>query len=128
MSVAARRRHIAFSPLAGLRARGPLERVVLAAALVLVSALVLAGEAGAGRAKAASCAVCHGKDGIATRPDAPNIAGQTELYLRGQLLAYRSGQRAHPVMNVVAQALSDEDIDDLAAWYSSIKLVVELPQ
>ena len=121
-------RHIGFTPFLAVRAKGVLGRVVFAVTLVLLATLASAGEPGAGRAKAASCAVCHGKDGIATRPDAPHIAGQNDLYLRGQLEAYRSGQRAHPVMNVVARALSDEDIDDLAAWYSSIKLIVELPE
>lgn len=85
------------------------------------------GEPGAGRQKAKVCAVCHGTDGISIKPDAPNIAGQTEYYLRAQLTDFRSGKRFHQQMNVVAQSLSDADIDDLAAWYSSIKLTVELP-
>lgn len=105
------------------------EGTALAVALMLAAPTAwAAGDLAAGREKAAPCGVCHGNDGIATRPDAPNIAGQTDLYLRAQLTAYRSGQRMHPVMNVVAQGLSDEDTDDLAFWYSSIKLTVELPE
>lgn len=85
------------------------------------------GELDAGRHKAKVCTVCHGIDGISTKPDAPNIAGQTEYYLQTQLAAFRSGKRFHQQMNVVAQSLSDADIDDLAAWYSSIKFTVKLP-
>ena len=48
--------------------------------------------------------------------------------MRAQLRQYRSGERVHPEMNVIAKNLSDADIDDLVAWYSSIKLEVKLPQ
>lgn len=105
------------------------EGTAFAVAFMLVAPNAsVAGDLAAGREKATPCGVCHGSDGIATRPDAPNIAGQTDLYLRSQLADYRSGRRMHPVMNVVAQGLSDEDIDDLVSWYSSIKLTVELPE
>ncbi len=82
----------------------------------------------AGAAKAAQCAACHGKDGLSRRPDVPHISGQSEIYMRAQLRQYRSGERVHPEMNVIAKNLSDADIDDLVAWYSSIKLEVKLPQ
>lgn len=101
---------------------------VFAALVTLLTQIaVVAGEVIAGREKAAPCAVCHGNNGIAIRPDAPNIAGQNAFYLRAQLLAYRTGRRVHPQMNIIAQGLSDDDIDDLVAWYSSIKLIIELP-
>ena len=67
-------------------------------------------------------------DGLSRRPDAPHIAGQNAFYLREQLVKYRSGQRMHPVMNVVAKTLSDADIDDLVAYYSNIKITVEVPE
>ena len=86
-----------------------------------------AGELDVGRQKAKTCAVCHGIDGVSIKPDAPNIAGQTEYYLRTQLTNYRSGRRFHQQMNVVAQTLSDDDIDALVTWYSSIKIKVALP-
>lgn len=75
-----------------------------------------------GRAKAAACAVCHGQAGISTVPNAPHLAGQPAIYLAEQLKNYRSGKRQHEVMNVVAKPLSDADIDDLAAWYASIRI------
>ena len=73
------------------------------------------------------CGACHGAKGIATAPDAPNLAGQSAIYTGAQLKAYRSGARKHEVMNVVAKPLSDADIDALSAWYASIKIQVQTP-
>ena len=87
----------------------------------------LAGDAAAGREKAAACRTCHGIDGIARLPNAPHIAGESELYLIAQLRAFRSGERKSEIMAVIAQPLSDEDIADLAAWYASIEFSVTLP-
>lgn len=81
----------------------------------------------AGRAKAAACAVCHGQAGVSTLPNAPHLAGQPALYLEEQLKSYRSGRRRHEQMNVVAKPLSDAEIADLAAWYSSIRIEATLP-
>lgn len=81
----------------------------------------------AGRAKAQMCATCHGPLGLASAPDAPNLAGQSEIYLAAQLRAYRSGARRHEVMAVMAKGLSDEDIANLAAWYASIKVEAREP-
>jgi len=87
-----------------------------------------AADAEAGRSKAAACRTCHGIDGIAKIPIAPHIAGESEIYLQTQLKAFRSGKREHEIMSVIARDLSDEDIADLAAWYSSIEFSVEVPQ
>ena len=88
-----------------------------------------AGNVKVGRAKAMMCQACHGLDGLSKTPDAPNIAGQTEPYLVAQLQAYRSGARKNDAMSVVAPSLSDNDIDDLAAYFSAIEInVVKLPQ
>ena len=101
--------------------------IAVVAFSVLPSIAMSAGNLDAGKQKAKSCAVCHGVDGISKKPDTPSIAGQPEYYLRTQLADYRSGKRFHQQMNIVAQPLSDEDIDDLSIWYSSIKLKVEMP-
>lgn len=86
----------------------------------------LAGDAARGRARAAeACAVCHGDLGISVQPDAPNLAGQPEIYVAEQLRAYRGGRRSHPTMDVVAKGLEDAEIDDLAAWYASIRIRAE---
>lgn len=81
-----------------------------------------AADAKAGKAKSQACSVCHGAAGISTLPDAPNLAGQPEIYLSNQLRAFRGGERRHEVMTVVAKSLSDDDIADLAAWFSSIPI------
>ena len=101
-----------------------------AAALAAALLAPCAGEAGdpaAGRTKAAACAACHGPDGIAKMPDAPHLAGQPERYLAAQLEAYRSRKRVHEAMNLVAKGLGDEDIQDLAAWFSSVRVRAEEP-
>jgi cytochrome c553 len=77
--------------------------------------------------KARVCTPCHGPLGVSSAPDAPNLAGQPEMYLAAQLRAYRSGARAHPVMNVIAKPLTDDDIAALAAWFSRFKIEAREP-
>jgi cytochrome c553 len=74
------------------------------------------------------CAACHSLDGIARLPDMPNVAGSAASYLARQLQAYKTGERKHEQMSIIAQGLSEEDIGDLAAWYSSIEVSAEMPQ
>jgi cytochrome c553 len=108
-----------------------LSRRVLFAALCVgmtgAPGAVDAADAAAGRAKAQMCGVCHGPIGMSATPDAPNLAGQPEIYLSSQLRAYRSGERRHEVMTVVAKALSDDEIANLAAWFSSIRVEAKAP-
>jgi cytochrome c553 len=82
-------------------------------------------DAKAGQTKAAACVVCHGQNSISSAPDAPHLAGQPEIYFVNALKAYRSGERKHAVMNVMAKPLSDQDIADLAAWYAGFELKAE---
>jgi len=82
----------------------------------------------AGKTKAAMCAVCHGLNGVAKNPDAPNLAGDNANYLRKQLHAFKSGARQDPQMSIIAGGLSDDDIANLAAWYSALKETGEMPQ
>jgi cytochrome c553 len=103
-----------------------------AGALALALAATFAGpaagaDAAAGRAKAGACATCHGNDGLSVQPNAPHLAGQPAVYVAEQLRLYRSGKRAHEVMSVVAKPLSDADIDDLAAWFASIRIEAKPP-
>ena len=100
---------------------------VLAAGAALLASPAPAADLAAGRAKANACAVCHGPLGMAAAPDAPNLAGQPAIYLSAQLKAFRSGTRVHEVMGVIAKPLSDADIGDLVAWYSSLKVQVLPP-
>ena len=99
------------------------------AAAALLPAAAAGADAAAGRAKArVVCANCHGEDGVAVLPGAANLSGQQVEYLREQLRAFRSGSRTNPQMSVVAKTLSDADIDNVSAWYSSIRVSVEAPK
>jgi cytochrome c553 len=109
-------------------------RAVAAAAwaVVLASAVdcptLQAADAAAGRQKTAMCQTCHGIDGVGKLPDVPHIAGENTEYLVSQLEAFRSGKRQHEQMSIIASGLSDEDVADLAAWYSSIQFTVTVPE
>ena len=86
------------------------------------------GDARAGRRLAgAQCAACHGNDGIAVLPEAPNLAGQKAGYTAAQLRHYRGGERKHELMTVVSQGLTDPQIADLAAWYEAIQIEATVP-
>ena len=102
-----------------------MHRAALLCAASLLATSAFAGEAAQGRTKANACAVCHGPLGLAILPDAPNLAGQSAIYLAAQLKAYRSGARQHEIMSLMAKPLSDDDIDNLSSWYSSLKVQVQ---
>lgn len=80
----------------------------------------LAADIQAGKAKAATCVGCHGLNGIAIAPNFPNLAGQKQLYLKKAIISYRDGIRNDPTMKAMTQALNDEDIDNLAAYFASL--------
>jgi cytochrome c553 len=77
------------------------------------------GNSAAGKEKAASCAGCHGEDGNSLMPTFPKLAQQHTSYLIKQLHAFKDGSRNNPVMAPMAMALSDADIADLGAYFSS---------
>lgn len=77
-----------------------------------------AGNATAGAAKAATCTACHGLNGNSTTPEWPVIAGQNAVYLRDQITRIKTGKRANPTMLPMVQNLSDQDIADVAAFFS----------
>lgn len=98
--------------------------LVTLTSLSLSQASFAAGDAEAGKAKAAVCASCHGADGMALIPAYPNLAGQNEEYLVSALHAYRSKERQGgnaALMHAMAANLSDDDIANLAAYYASLK-------
>ena len=72
----------------------------------------------AGEAKAAVCTACHGVNGNSVNPEWPNLAGQGSAYIKEQLKLFRAGHRNNLVMYPLAVALTDDDIRDLAAYYS----------
>lgn len=98
--------------------------IVGIATLSISSMTFAAGDVAAGKAKSAVCATCHGAEGIAIMPAYPNLAGQNAEYLQAALKSYREKQRQGgmaAVMQMQATNLSDEDIANLAAYYSSLK-------
>ena len=86
-----------------------------------------AAEVKAGRQKALQCQTCHGLDGQAKLPEAPNLAGQSDIYLAKALKDYRSGARRNDMMSLVARTLKDDDIADLAAYYAAIPVTAGTP-
>jgi cytochrome c553 len=92
-----------------------------AAALTLASAPLLAsGNAADGKTKAAACFACHGADGNAVDPQYPRLAGQYNVYLQQILHEYKDGRRNNPIMKGMVATLSDQDIEDIAAYFSSL--------
>ncbi|NYT79962.1 cytochrome c [Alcaligenaceae bacterium] len=81
----------------------------------------------AGRVKSMQCAVCHGAKGMATTPDAPNLAGQNEMYLVKALKDFKSKARENEVMNLMAAGLSEDDMANLAAYYQSMEIQLKTP-
>jgi len=80
-----------------------------------------AGDPAAGQAKAAVCGACHGPDGNSMVPNFPKLAGQGERYLDKQLQDIKSGKRPVPEMTGLLTNLSDQDLTNLAAYFSSQK-------
>ncbi len=87
---------------------------------ITASGAALAGDAAAGKAKAGTCAGCHGPTGVSNNPLWPNLAGQKEAYLVKQMKAFRDGTRSDPMMSPMAKPLSDDDIANLAAYYAGL--------
>lgn len=78
------------------------------------------GNAEAGKQLAQPCQACHGADGNSTAPIYPRLAGQYADYLARALHEYRAGERKNPIMAVYVEKLSDQDINDLAAYFSAM--------
>ena len=97
-------------------------KYILLSSLFFMPFLSLAGgSAEKGKAKAAVCAACHGPKGISNNPLWPNLAGQKEAYLIKQIKAFKSGDRKEPTMLPMVANLTEDDIKNLAAYFSSLK-------
>lgn len=108
------------------RAKAVAVAALVGAAVVLLpgvgerEALAQGGDAAAGKAKAALCAACHGPVGVSVNPAWPSLAGQQPVYLAKQIRLFRDGERVEPTMQPFVQNLTDQDIEDLAAYYASL--------
>jgi len=101
---------------------GEMKFFIRAAASILAVISVQAvaeGDASAGQAKSAICAACHGADGNSIVPNWPKLAGQHADYLERQIKLIKSNDRTVIEMSAFVSSLSDQDIEDIAAWYSS---------
>jgi YVTN family beta-propeller protein len=102
-----------------------INRTVLALVATMAAALsgsaFAKGDAAVGQRKAVMCASCHGPSGISPTDAFPNLAGQGYTYLVTQLKAFRDGKRTAQLMNAMAKSLSDKDIEDFAAYFSTQK-------
>jgi len=96
---------------------------IAAAALALVAGTAGAADAGAGKQKAALCEACHGPEGNSVIPANPSIAGQPEQFLTTALYFFREGNRKDPQMSPIAAPLSNADMNDLAAYFTTVKRV-----
>lgn len=79
-----------------------------------------AGDPAAGKTKSAVCAACHGPEGVALIAEYPNLSGQGEAYLLKQLKEFKEGGRENALMSPMAMPLSDQDMEDLSAYYASL--------
>lgn len=95
---------------------------LIALAAFLASQSCLAADPQAGKQLAQNtCSACHGANGIGIASIYPNLAGQKGDYLIAQLKAFRDGSRKNPIMSPMAAQLTDADIENVAAYFSSLK-------
>ena len=101
--------------------RGALLAGLIGVSLVVPAGVLAAGDAAAGKTKSAVCTACHGAEGTSVNPLWPNLAGQHAAYMVKQLKAFKSGERKDPVMSPMAMPLSEQDMEDVSAYYSQQK-------
>ena len=93
--------------------------LTLVAVLGWTGSVHAAGTVEAGQAKSATCMACHGMDGNSANPEWPSLAGQHSSYIVKQLKHFKAGERQNALMSPMAMILSDQDMEDLAAYFSS---------
>jgi len=92
--------------------------VGLLLACSIAAGSAFAGDAAQGQQKSAVCLACHGMAGNSTNPEWPNLAGQPETYVVAQLKAFKEGTRVNPLMTPMAVGLSEQDMQDLGAYFA----------
>ena len=100
-----------------------MKRTLLIATIIvasLVGAAQAAGDAATGKTKSATCVACHGANGQGVAPNPP-LAGKPQAQQVQALKDYKSGTRANPIMKGMAASLSDQDMEDLSAYFASLK-------
>lgn len=102
-----------------LRVGGLVELILLFSAISWMTTAAAEGDAEAGKHKAVACQVCHGKGGQSTNPTYPVLAGQHAKYIVKQLKAFKAGTRKDPIMNGMAAPLNEQDMEDVAAFFTA---------
>ena len=103
--------------------RAPIALLSLLSGLYLSGPALAEGSAEAGQTKSTPCVACHGVGGNSANPEWPKLAGQHPEYIVKQLKAFKSGARQNPLMTPQAQPLSEADMNDLAAYFSTQTVV-----
>jgi len=93
-------------------------RMKIGSTMVLLVSLLFMNDVFAGKLNVDACTGCHGLDGRSRDLDTPNLAGQKQRYLAKALRDFRMGNRHQLMMNYVAKEMSDEDIENYAAYYA----------
>lgn len=95
-----------------------LKTLLLSLLAITLSGTAIAGDPAAGKEKSKACAACHGENGISQAPNFPHLAGQYPDYMVRALKDYKSGARKNPIMQGQVTPLSQQDMEDIAAYYS----------
>ncbi len=96
--------------------------MIYSLACCVSNTVVAAGNSEAGKTKSAACVACHMPDGNSVMPEWPKIAGQISRYLVSQLMDFKNGDRTNSIMDPMVKPLSEQDIQDIAAYYASQKI------
>jgi cytochrome c553 len=103
-----------------MRTRILLSLVGVVGGILASDAGAVAADVAAGKALAEGCAGCHGALGVSQMPLTPSLAGQPDEFVQWQLVYFRSGARKSEVMGPIGEALSNDDIRNLGAYYASL--------
>jgi cytochrome c553 len=113
-----------------MRSGLPFRRGIIAASTTLafgVAAFAGSPNPAVGAHISAQCAACHGSNGMSVDTSIPNLAGQHYVYLVQQLKAFKERSRISPLMNELARPLTQEQIEDISAYYASVPIEVGKP-
>ncbi|MGB1239793.1 MAG: c-type cytochrome [Pseudomonadales bacterium] len=98
-----------------------LKRIALAVCVLSASQMSVAADIEAGKQASQACMACHGAAGVSNNEIWPNLAGQKAGYLAKQMRDFKAGKRTDPAMSAMANAIADDQIDNIAAYYASLK-------
>ncbi|MBC8305369.1 MAG: cytochrome c4 [Pelagibacterales bacterium] len=101
-----------------------IHKYIIISAILIFSNNVFAADIDKGKEKSVTCVVCHGQDGVSVNPLWPKLAGQHASYLKSQLYEFQkgpNGNRNNAIMYGISVVLSEEDIDDISAYYASLE-------